>query len=206
MRLGTSSPLKHENAKDWAAQMKKLGLGSVVFPLDYKSDEKLINEYVEAARENDLVIAEVGAWCNPISIDKNVRDAAMERCIEQLKLADRIGAKCCVNVCGSAGDIWDGPYKENFSYEWFSRTVESIQKIIDEANPKNTFYAIEPMPWMFPRNPDEYLKLIKAVNRERFAVHMDIVNWITSPEKYFFNEDLWTSVFQNSGIISKAVI
>ena len=33
--------------------------------------------------------------------------------------------------------------------------------------------------------PHEYLKLIHDVDRERFAMHMDVFNWITTPERYF---------------------
>lgn len=35
-----------------------------------------------------------------------------------------------------------------------------IQKIIDRAEPKNTKFSIESMPWMIPSSPDEYLRLM----------------------------------------------
>ena len=66
------------------------------FPVDYTCDRALLEQYTEAAKEYGLMIAEVGAWCNPISPDDKVREAAFTRCVEQLKLADKIGARCCV--------------------------------------------------------------------------------------------------------------
>ncbi|MDC7292327.1 MULTISPECIES: hypothetical protein [unclassified Butyrivibrio] len=30
----------------------------------------------------------------------------------QLRLADFVGARCCVNVAGAFGPIWDGAYKD----------------------------------------------------------------------------------------------
>lgn len=195
MKLGLSSSLEHKNPGEWARKLKELGCGCVNFPVDYSRGEALIQEYLEAARESSLVIAEVGAWSNPISPDKDVREAALIRCKEQLRLADRIGARCCVNVSGSRGERWDGPYKENLTEETWDLVVKSIQEIIDEVKPEHTYYTIEPMPWMVPMGPDEYLRLIKDVDREHFAVHMDVFNWITTLERYFNNEDFMEECF-----------
>ena len=82
----------------------------------------------------------------------------------------------------------------------------SIQNIIDEADPQNTFYTIEPMPWMYPMGPDEYVKLIEDVDRKHFAVHMDVFNWIISPERYFYHEDLWKNALKSWENISRAAI
>ena len=64
-----------------------------------------------------------------------------------------------------------------------------VQQIIDRADVKNTFFTLEPMPWMIPTGPKEYLQLIEAVGRDRFAVHMDIINMISSAERYFHPEE-----------------
>lgn len=187
MRLGIATTLQHSSPEEWACKHADLGCRSIVFPLDYTSEEGLIEQYVQAAREYDLTIAEVGAWGSPLSLDKETCRAAKEKCVGQLKLADRIGANCCVNITGSLGEIWCGPYEDDLKPEMWNRVVESLQEIIDEANPQNTYYSIEAMPWMIPMNPDEYVKLIEDVNRKQFGVHLDIVNWISSPEKYFGN-------------------
>lgn len=199
MRLGISTGLENKDAKSWAASMKELGLRAVVFPLDSTAPDELIDEYVKEAKENDLLIAEVGVWRNAISLNEEERIKNLDYAVSQLKLADRIGARCCVNVAGSAGEVWDGGYKENFSKETWDKTVAMIQEVIDRANPVNTYFTIEPMPWMFPSSPEQYVKLIEAVNRERFAVHMDIINMITSPDRYFFNMPFTTKCFELLG-------
>jgi len=51
------------------------------------------------------------------------------------------------------------------------------------------------MPWMIPTGPREYLKLVEAVNRDRFAIHMDIINMINSAERYFHPEDFIDECF-----------
>lgn len=199
MRLGLSSSLKHNTPEEWGQKHRELGCHAVNFPVDYTSDPELIHRYETAAQENGLMIAEVGAWCNPISPDDQTREEAMTRCIGQLKLADRLKARCCVNVAGSRGVRWDGAYRENLTAETWDLTVKSIRAIIDEAKPVNTFYTIEPMPWMYPMGPKEYLELIKAVDRPEFAVHMDVFNWITSPRRYLCNEEFMEECFELLG-------
>ena len=57
--------------------------------------------------------------------------------------------------------------------------VGMIREIIDTARPKRTKFSIESMPWMIPSSPDEYLRLLEAVDRPEFGVHLDAVNMIT---------------------------
>ncbi|HBE76803.1 MAG TPA: AP endonuclease [Firmicutes bacterium] len=199
MRLGTSSPLKHSSPQEWAMKHKSLGLETVNFPLTYKSDDALIDEYVKEAKKNNLVIAEVGVWRNPLDLNEDARLKAIQYAVGQLELADRIGSRCCVNIIGARGPRWDGAYKDNFTKETWELGVKTIQEIIDEVNPKNTYFTTESMPWMFPTGPDEYLQLLEAVDRERFAVHMDIFNWITTPRRYFFNEEFIGECFEKLG-------
>ncbi|MCR4585597.1 MAG: sugar phosphate isomerase/epimerase [Lachnospiraceae bacterium] len=189
MRLGTSSPLKHESAAEWAENQKKLGCGAVVFPLSCNDPEQKIIEYKEAADKAGLMIAEVGIWRNALAKDPEERKKNRDYCVGQLKLADYLHARCAVNVAGSFGPVWDGGYRENFTEEAFAQTVSMIREVIDRADVKNTYFTIEPMPWMIPTGPEEYLKLIDAVDRERFAVHMDIINMINSADRYFHPEE-----------------
>ena len=66
MRFGTSSPLSHESAKEWAEQQIALGCGTVVFPV--QSDEPVgkIDSYKNAAEGFGLQVAEVGIWRNAL--------------------------------------------------------------------------------------------------------------------------------------------
>ncbi len=85
--------------------------------------------------------------------------------------------------------MWDGGYRENFTKDAWNKTVSMVQEIIDTADVHNTFFTLEPMPWMIPTSPKEYLELIDAVDRDRFAVHMDIINMTSSAERYFHPEE-----------------
>jgi sugar phosphate isomerase/epimerase len=52
---------------------------------------------------------------------------------------------------------------------------------------------------MIPHDPDEYLRLIQAVDRERLAVHMDLANWITDTRKLFFSKEFAQECFAKLG-------
>ncbi len=196
MFLGTSSPLAHTSPEDWAAKHKALGLKTVNFPVDCTAGEGKIMAYKKAADAAGLTIAEVGIWRNTLAADLTERQRWIDYAVEQLKMADRIGARCCVNVVGTPyGPRWDGGYRENFSEELWSMAVKMIQEIIDRAAPVNTKFSIESMPWMIPSSPDEYVRLMEEVNRPAFGAHLDVVNMITSPDRYFFNDRFLAECF-----------
>ena len=138
MRLGTSSPLAYDSPEQWAETQTKLGCGAVVFPVQSNEPESKIIAYKEAAEKAGLVIAEVGIWRNALSSDPDERKANMDYCVEQLRLADFVGARCAVNVAGSMGPVWDGGYRENFSEDARKKTVSMVREIIDRADVKNT--------------------------------------------------------------------
>ncbi len=187
MKLGIAMSFPHSSPAEWAAKHSEAGLESVVFPCGYDAGDAKIDAYVKAAADYNLVIAEVGAWSNPNALDTAKRNDAVALCKNQLALSEYVGAKCCVNITGAFGEIWDGGYKENYAPESYERIVEVTREIIDAVKPKKTVYSLEPMPHMLPDSPESYLKLVKDVDREGFGVHMDIVNMISSPDRYFNN-------------------
>lgn len=200
MYLGISSSLVHTSPQEWANKHKSLGLKSVVFPVDCNAGEEKIMAYKKAADDAGLVIAEVGVWKNTLAADLAERAKWIDYAVEQLKMADRIEARCCVNVVGTPyGPRWDGGYRENFSQEAWKMAVNMIQEIIDRADPIHTKFSIESMPWMIPSSPDEYLCLMKDVNRPQFGAHLDVVNMITSPDRYFFNNKFLDECFEKLG-------
>ncbi len=185
MRLGTSSPLAHGSAEEWAKNQVALGCRAVVFPLSADDPDEKIDEYVNAAKSHDLLIAEVGIWRNAMSPDPEERKKQRDYCVRELQLADRIGARCAVNVAGAVGSRWDGHYRENFTKETRKEIVTMVREIIDRAEITNTYFTLEPMPWMVPTGPEDYVRLIEEVDRDRFSVHMDIINMTNSLERYY---------------------
>ncbi|MGQ9513754.1 MAG: sugar phosphate isomerase/epimerase family protein [Thermoproteota archaeon] len=198
MRLGGPA-FNYSDPESWIASLRHHGYSAAFCPVESDDDEATIRSYLEAAEESDIVIAEVGVWNNPLSQEKEERLFALKKCKEQLLLADRVGAMCCVNIAGSRGRKWDGPHPDNLTEETFDLIVETVQEIIDAVRPTNTFYTLETMPWIYPDSADSYLSLIKAINRREFAVHFDPVNLICSPQRYYGSRDLIREFFSKLG-------
>ena len=200
MRLGISTALEHRTPEEWAEKMVSLVCRAVIFPVDYIAPENLIADYLREAERNNLLIAEVGIWRNVFAADPGERQEARKRAVGQLRLADEIGAICCVNVAGTfGGPIWDGGYRDNFTKEAWNNLVSYTRELIDEVQPKRVKYSIEPMPWMYPTGPDEYLELVKDIDRENFGIHFDFVNMINSPQRYFYMNEFMQECFDKLG-------
>ena len=190
MRLGAPIFETYADPDAWIAAVQRRGYRAAYCPVKPDADAATIRAYAEAAERADIVIAECGAWSNPLSADEDTRRAAIAKCQATLALADAIGARCCVNIAGSRGDKWDGPHAADLTSETFDLIVQTVREIIDAVKPVRTYYTLETMPWMYPDSADSYLELIQAIDRERFAVHLDVVNLICSPQRYFANAAL----------------
>ncbi|WP_226669542.1 sugar phosphate isomerase/epimerase family protein [Metabacillus litoralis] len=199
LRLAGPVFIEEMNPESWIEAVKKEGYRAAVCPIDHTASHDEIERYRMIADKNDIMIAEVGAWSNPISSNKEERKAALDYCKKQLDLAEKIGAKCCVNIAGSRGLQWDGPHHDNFSDETFSMIVDSVREIIDEVNPTRTHFTLETLPWIFPDSADSYLSLIKAIDRKGLAVHLDPVNMISNPRLFFHNGEMIRDAFKKLG-------
>jgi len=199
LRLGGPVFGKVEGPDQWVRALKKLGYRAAYCPMGPDASDDVVKAYEQAAHKADIVIAEVGAWSNPISPDEKTRNAALEKCRRGLALAEKIGARCCVNITGSRGPQWDGPSPENLTEKTFDMIVETTRSIIDAVKPKRTYYTLETMPWAYPDSPESYLRLLRAIDRERFAVHLDPVNLICSPQRYYSSGSLIRQCFEKLG-------
>src|SRR5207247_1757025 len=104
-------------------------------PIDENASAETVSAFALAASVANITIAEVGAWSNPISPDEATRRSAVRYCQERLALAERIGARCCVNIPGSLSDVWFGPHSENYSTDTFDLIVDTVRDIIDAVKP-----------------------------------------------------------------------
>ncbi len=210
MRLGGPLFETYSDPDAWVACVKRAGFTAAYCPVRADADDATVRAYEDAAKKADIVIAEVGAWSNPLLPDAPLtawqKDTVgkaggpIQYCQQQLALADRIGARCCVNIAGSRNpDKWDGPSVDNLSDNTFDMIVQSVRTIIDGVKPTRTYYTLETMPWIFPDSADSYLALIKAIDRPRFAVHLDPTNLINSPRRAFDTGGLIRECFQKLG-------
>jgi sugar phosphate isomerase/epimerase len=169
MRLGAPVFTDTTDPQAWVEAHRRLGYSAAYCP--NLRGEELARAFAQAAQQAGLVIAEVGAWSNPLSSDAAERARAVALCQERLALAEQVGARCCVNIAGSRGPKWDGPDPADLSEETFEMIVETTRTIIDAVKPQNTCYTLETMPWMYPDSIESYERLLHAINRPAFGVH-----------------------------------
>ena len=70
---------------------------------------------------------------------------------------------------------------------------------MDAVKPTRTFYTLETMPWMVPDSADSYLRLIHAMDRKHFGAHLDPVNLVCSPQRFYRNGALIRECVQKLG-------
>lgn len=195
MRIGLNCTPSHSSPEEWAKKVIAMGARAASFPVIYTAAQKLIDQYVEAAAAYDVLIAEVGIWNSPFVPDEKAAKAAWEKCVHQMELAEYVKARCCVNVSGAAGEVWSGCYRENFTPRHYERVVDMAQRLIDTVKPVHTCFSLEPMQWMPPDSPEQYVQLMKDIDRPAFKVHLDAVNFVKDPYTYTHQPELLDRCF-----------
>ncbi|MCC6394266.1 MAG: sugar phosphate isomerase/epimerase [Bryobacterales bacterium] len=200
IRLGGPIFLKSEDPALLAREHRRLGYSAAYCPAATPGDSAHLRSIREAFAKENVVIAEVGAWRNMLDPDSVKRKENLAYVTERLALADEVGARCCVDIAGSFHPtVWYGPHPKNVSREFFDATVENCRKVIDAIRPTKTVFTIEMMGWSIPDGPDAYLRLIQAVDRKGFGVHMDVCNGVNSPTRFYQNADFIRECFQKLG-------
>jgi len=197
IRMGGPIFVKTDDPEEQAKAHRTLGYRAAYCPNVPLNDSARI---AAAYAKHDVVIAEVGRWCNLLDADPAKRDANLKAVTEGLALAEAIGARCCVDIAGSySTESWFGPHPDNLSAKFFDATVENARKIIDAVKPKRAKFCLEMMGWSIPDSPDSYVRLIRAVDRPAFGVHLDVCNLVNSPERFYNNTKLIDECFDKLG-------
>jgi sugar phosphate isomerase/epimerase len=200
MRLGAPVFLQSDDPGELAREHRRLGYRAAYTPAVELKDTDRIKAIIKEFAAQDVVISETGAWRNMQDPDPEKRRANLAYVQERLALADELGAICCVDIAGShSPTFWAGPHPDNMTREFIDATVNNCRNLIDAVKPKRTKFTIEMMPFTFPTGPDDYLKLIKAVDRKSFAVHLDVCNVMNSPERMYNNATVIRECFDKLG-------
>lgn len=197
MRLGTVQFFESYNSPDeWVRLVKKHGYRAVATPIDETASDDVVAAYRKAAEANDLLIAEVGVWRNTCSNNEEVRRKNIATAKAKLHLADKLGARCAVNIVGERTKRAGG---DDLTEEAFERAVATVREIVDDVKPTRTFYCLETMPYMLPDSVAMYVRMLKAIDRKQVAAHCDPVNFVTSPRMYYYSGDMIREFFRQLG-------
>jgi sugar phosphate isomerase/epimerase len=169
-------------------------------------DTARIRDTVAAFARHDVAIAEVGRWVNLLDADDAKRKKNIETVTNGLALAEAVGARCCVDIAGSFSTTsWFGPHPENLSERFFDAAVENARTILDAVKPARTTFCYEMMAWSLPDGPDACLRMVAAVDRKAFAVHLDPCNLVNSPARYYASSDLVRECYRRLGPLVASV-
>lgn len=200
IRLGGPSFAKTDDPEELALAHRRLGYGAAYCPSIRVSDTDRLKATEAAFAKHDVVLAEVGRWVNLMDADPAQRKKNLDIVIDGLALAEAVGARCCVDIAGSFNPkVWFGPHPDNLSQRFFDAAVENARVIIDAVKPRRAKFCYEMMGWALPDSVESNLKLLKAVDRPAFGVHLDPCNLINSPERFYRNTDLLNECFDKLG-------
>ncbi len=187
MRLGGPIFRKVATFEEEVALHRKLGFGAAFCKLI--QDPIRRTEYKQAYAEADIVLAEYGAYCiNILDTNPTLRQQNIDEICRRLAYADEMDARCCVIHGGTVetGD-WGNANPLNMSERSFAETVTIVQGILDRVNPTSTKLVMETESYLLPDSPQIYVRLIEAIDRPGFAVHLDPINITSSPWRFYNN-------------------
>ena len=184
MRLGGPIFKKDISVEEEVALHRKLGFGAAY--CKYIEDPLKMIEYKQAYADANILLAEFGAYrLNILDTDKTLRQKNVDEICRRLEYADEMGVRCCVIHGGSVETGRQGSANPlNLSEQSIAETVAVIQGILDRVKPGTTKLVMETESYLLPDSPEIYARLIEAIDRSSFAVHLDPVNIISSPRRY----------------------
>lgn len=167
-------------------------------------DKEALRAFEKAFTSRDMVIAEVGAWCNPFGPGEELAKKNTEFVIERLAMADEVGAKCCTHTMGSVTE--DSVHPDNVGKDFYALAVDYVRTVVDRVKPKRTRMSFEILPFNFLDSIETYAKFVKDIDRPDYvAVHLDPVNLIVSPRLYYSNAQVFRDAIRTLaplGIVS----
>jgi sugar phosphate isomerase/epimerase len=200
MRLGVGLHIYSDDPEMIASAYVEAGYSAAICPAVTIDQPERIRAIQRAFKKHDVLLAEMGIWNNMLHPDPETRANNIQANIETLAVADEVGVHCCVNIAGSFNpDHWDGPHPKNLSEEAFELTVENVRGILDAVKPSRTIYSLETMPWVIPDSIESYQRLIETIDHPRFGVHLDPVNMINSPSRFYDNARFLRDCFAKLG-------
>ena len=100
MRLGASVFYDGTDSEQYALAHIEKGYGAAVCPgwLSLERPKQLDN-FKRAMEKYDIVIAEVGAWGNPLDPNRAEAEKNIRLIVDNLRLAEELGAVACRHAC-----------------------------------------------------------------------------------------------------------
>ncbi len=200
IRLGGPVFDAPQDPEGLALAHRKLGYRAAYCPGVGLNDTDRIRDIAAAFAKHDVVIAEVGRWCNLLDADPAKRAANLadgdrragpgrgrrrpllrrhRRLVQPQQLVRPAPGEPLAAVLRRRGGERPEDHRR--------REAEAGEVLLRGDG------------LGLPDSPDAYLKMIKAVDRPAFGVHLDPCNLINSPEQFYRNTALLNECFDKLG-------
>jgi sugar phosphate isomerase/epimerase len=164
------------------------------------ADRERVEEIRDRFAARDVALAEVQCWNNLLDPNEKVRKANQDAVLEALAVADEVGAVCAIDTVGSyAHESLNHHDPRNFSSDAFDAAVEMARYFLDTVKPTRSFFTYEVLAMHIVDDPEVVEQLVNAVDRDHFGVHLDLVNLINCPRKYWANGALMEECVRRFG-------
>ena len=90
MRLGGQVFAEYSDPDGWIAALRDYGYSAAYCPVQSEDDAATVQAYANAAKEADVIIAEVGVWSNPLSPDEKTRRAVLALAYQLLSGLEKV--------------------------------------------------------------------------------------------------------------------
>ncbi len=184
--------LKNEGELEaFIAKVKEKGYKAIYCPIIDLDNYDLIDLTRKRLAEEDIIIAEAGTWENLLDLNLEDRAKNRDKMVQTILLADALGARTAINTSGALNF---GSHRNhcaaNFTEEAFEAVLEQTRELLDRTNPKHTKLSYEIYQWHILDTTKEIKRMVDAINDDRFGVHLDLVNLLNCPRRYWRSYDV----------------
>jgi len=153
----------------------------------------LANEIKKQLVKNQIRVAVLGCYINPVASDESVRRAQLELFKEHIKFAKYIGADMIGTETGSFGTI-----EENRSEKVYQILLEGLRELVDYAEKLGVMIGIEPHA-MYPIYDSRTAKrMLDDLNSPNVSIILDPVN-ILDQNNYKNQNEVMKEAFELLG-------
>jgi L-ribulose-5-phosphate 3-epimerase len=178
----------------------QLALAKAVSDINYTKGQispGLANYIGEAFHKNNIQIAVLGCYINPVHPDLTERKNQIDRFKEHLRFARDFG--CCIVATETGSMNADCSYHpENNSQKQFDMLITSVSELVNEAEKFGVLVCIEGVTTHTISNPELMLNVLDRIGSNNLQVLFDPVNLI-SVDNYKKQEDMIKQAFDLFG-------
>lgn len=135
-----------------------------------------MGQYIgDTFRKNNIRIAVMGCYINPIEPDENERRISLDRFKEHIRYARDFGCNIVATETGSINQDWSFNIENNSEQTW-QKMVVSIKELVNEAEKFGVFVGIEGVIRHIVNSPSKIKRLLDTIDSNNLQVIFDPVN------------------------------